>query len=662
MNGHILAAPLRRAQRAGNRYWALATGRYGAAVGAGVDEDLAGRMRAEQVRGVLRHTNAAIVATFANSFAVVGMFWSSAPMLHSLGWALMVAAMSAIVIVPRLRSKHKWRAARASSGAIQRIARNALLFGVLWAMVPMLFFADATVGAKVAIVCICAGMIGGGAIVYAGVPTAAIAMISPIALASIWTLARTTGPEASYAIFLTVIFSVVLVRASFLNTLELIRKFASTFETEHLSRRDPLTELDNAATFRGIVTDAVLRLERGEERFAVFIVDLDDLKQVNLMRGHEVGDEVLVEAATRLRKLLRSADRLARIESDQFAILAPGLAGETTARAYATRIAQAFGEQFEINGGRIGISASVGGFLSQSAKIGAVTVMRNAELALRKAQTKGSGSWYVYGPRDDAAALERNALEADLRHALDRHELRLAFQPMLNLVRGQTTGFEALLRWRHPLRGEISPTVFIPIAEEAGLIETFGAWIIREACAAASHWPKDIKVCVNVSAFQLRSMALCDQVKRALAANGMTPDRLEIEVTESVLIGDDLMPIEVLTSLREAGVRLALDDFGTGYSSLSYLRRLPFDRLKIDRSFVMEIATDAGSAAIVKAIISLAGDLGLEVIAEGIETIEQLEMLCALNCAEIQGYLVGKPMSDQDIPAYLANEPAQAAA
>lgn len=597
-----------------------------------------------------------------NAFILVAAIGPSAPFAVIATWAALAIGVIAMVIASRLKQSRAGPKTRASASAIRRTARNALLFGLLWGVVPVLFFADATIGGKVVIVSLCAGMIGGGSILYLSVPTAAIALIGPIVFGSIWTLTRSAGPEAGYAIVLTLVYASLLIRASFVHTLELFRKFASNFETEHLSRRDSLTELDNAATFRGVVTEAVMRLDRAEQGFAVFMVELDDMKNINRMRGHDVGDEILIKVAGRLRALLRGIDRLARIDSDQFAILAPGLTGETTVRAYAARIAQAFAPQFEVDGGNLNLSANVGGFPALSSSLGAVTVMRNAELALRKAQSKGSGSFYVYGPHDDAAMLERNALERDLRQALERGELRLAFQPMMHMASGRTTGFEALLRWRNPARGDIPPVVFIPIAEEAGLIEAIGAWVIREACAVAATWPTHIKVCVNVSAFQLGSMSLCAKVTRALEDAGIPASRLEIEVTESVLIGDDRMPINVLTALRNAGVRLALDDFGTGYSSLSYLRRLPFDRIKIDRSFIIDIANDAGSAAIVKAVITLARDLGLDVIAEGIETHEQLDTLRALGCPEIQGYLIGKPMADSDIPAYLKALTARTAA
>ena len=224
---------------------------------------------------------------------------------------------------------------------------------------------------------------------------------------------------------------------------------------------------------------------------------------------------------------------------------------------------------------------------------------------------------------------------------------------MLHLETGRIAGFEALLRWRHPTRGNVPPSDFIPLAEEAGLIAPIGAWVIREACSAAARWPSDIRVCINVSAHQLRSRAICSLVAKSLDAFGLSPDRLEIEITESIFIGDHPLARQILGELRGSGVRLALDDFGTGYSSLGYLRRLPFDRIKIDRSFVAEIASDAGSQAIVKSVIGLAADLGMEVIAEGIEREIQLECLRRLGCGEIQGYLVGKPMSGERVRGFL---------
>ena len=642
---------LARALRTAGRCGALAAGRYADAV-SGCDEELAGRIRGEQIRSVLRHLTFATLATVLNGAVLVASVWNEVNRASLLAWLLAVLCMVCLSVARRLTGSVS-RHTRASHSALVRTVRNALMFGVLWGLAPILFFVDASGGSRVVMACICAGTIGGSAFIYSRIPAAAIAMIVPIALGSIWALAQSGGPEFQYVLVLVVGYCGVLIRGVLLNGLEGARQFFTRSEIEQIARRDGLTNLDNRATFRGMVADAILRHERANEPCAILYLDLDGLQKINDVQGHAVGDEILVEAAARLQTAVRRVDRIARLDSNQFAIIAPDISGEATLRAFASRVISAFQAPFTHAQQSLDISVSIGAFVIQSGVTNVETVMRNAELALQKAQRSGRGSYHVFGPSDDAALFQRIGLERDLRLALERREFYLNFQPLLEIESQRVTGFEALLRWRHPVRGNIPPSVFIPIAEDTGVIDAIGAWVIREACAAAAAWPPGMRVGVNLSAHQLKSRTLNAFIATTLEETGLEPQQLEIEITESVLVTDDQEPLDILTALRATGVGLALDDFGTGYSSLSYLRRLPFSRIKIDRSFVTDISTSRDCAAIVKSIVTLARDLEMDVIAEGIETHEQYEALRRLNCSEVQGFLIGRPMNEEAIESYL---------
>ena len=650
-----------RAWRVARKCLFLVAGNYAGAFGDCIDEQLAGRIRGELTRNVLGHTPTMMLASAVNGFVLVVVMIGVAEKWALTGWAAALTLGIALVVARRVSAHPATRPQHVSRNAIRRINRNALVAGLTWGAVPVLFFADATAGGRLVITCICAGMIGGGASAFASVPTAAIAMILPIAAGAIIALASAGDGALPLVAALLASYCAVLIRGAMLHSLTLSRRILSSLETEQLASRDSLTGLDTRAVFRGVVADALVRRERSKESFAIFLIDIDDLKRVNEQHGHVAGDQLLVAVAGRLQGLKRPGERLSRMSSDTFAVLSPGLAGETTLRACAARFVKALGEPFAQDNRTVAISACVGACAAPKGS-DAEKVFRNAELALSRAQRMGRGSSHVFGPGDDAAQLERDALAQDLLLALRRGELHLNFQPMYRFATHSVTGFEALLRWRHPTRGNVPPSVFIPIAEERGLIEPIGAWALREACAAAAAWPADIRVCVNVSAFQLRSRKLLEQVAAALEEFHLAPERLEIEITETVLVSEDHAPLEILTALRASGVGLALDDFGVGYSSLGYLRRLPFDRIKIDRSFVTDICTDRDSAAIVKSVIALASDLGMQVIAEGIETVAQLERLRSLNCPEIQGYLIGKPMPEDQVASYLRGGVSLAAA
>lgn len=434
---------------------------------------------------------------------------------------------------------------------------------------------------------------------------------------------------------------------------DITRRKEAEQQIAHMAVHDALTGLPNRTLFRDRLQREVARAERQSSSFAVLALDLDGFKAVNDALGHPAGDALLHAVARRLTESIRDNDTVARLGGDEFAIILSGLDQPQTASAAAQRVIEAVNRPFSLEDRSVSVGLSVGIALGQ-AGLDAEALFKNADVALYRSKAAGRNTFRFYEPGMDAAVAARNALELDLRDAIARGEFRLHYQPIVNLSTDATGGFEALLRWPHPRRGTVPPAEFIPLAEETGLIVPLGAWVVREACREAASWPGDLRIAVNVSALQLQRPGLEETIVSALACSGLVPQRLELEITESVLIGDSDSAIACLHRLRALGVRIALDDFGTGYSSLSYLRRFPFDKIKIDRSFVQGIA-DPDTAAIVQAIVSIGERLGTAITAEGVETSEQLDQVRREGCTEVQGYYYSKPL-----PAAQASELADA--
>ena len=414
---------------------------------------------------------------------------------------------------------------------------------------------------------------------------------------------------------------------------------------EQLAHYDSLTGLPNRSLFRERL-DSALAAGEGEAdsgKVAMLAIDIDRFKSVNDTLGHTAGDTLLREVASRLTSVLRAEDLAARLGGDEFAVLVMGAQADRAAHSIATRITQLLSEPFSLGGQTVHLGGSVGIAVYPEDAADAGAVLRNAEIALCRAQAEGRGIWRRFDPAMQVEVLARRELECDLREALGRNELEAWFQPLLSLCDRRITGFEALMRWRHPTRGLVPPTDFIPLAEEIGLIIPMGEWMLEEACRVAATLPDEISIAVNVSAVQFRTPGLVTTVVRALSANRIPAHRLEIEVTESVLMDDQPLVFQALRQLRDLGVRLALDDFGTGFASLAYLQRFPFDKIKIDRSFTVGLPGKQSSIAIISAVTALANQLGMITTAEGVESEDQLDMVTALGCTQGQGYLIGKP-------------------
>jgi diguanylate cyclase (GGDEF)-like protein len=423
----------------------------------------------------------------------------------------------------------------------------------------------------------------------------------------------------------------------------------------YLARHDALTDLPNRTLFSEDMEAAEARIRRGEP-IAVLCIDLDHFKSVNDTLGHTIGDAVLREVGHRLKTCCRGADIVARLGGDEFAVLIGPLRQPSAAAMLAERVVKSIAEPFDIGDHRVLIGASIGIAVSPNDGADATTLFKNADLALYRAKGEGRSTFHFFEKGMDAALQERRNIEVGLRHALANGDLRLVFQPLLSLSDRRICGLEALLRWYHPERGTIAPDAFVPIAEETGLIVPIGEWVLREACSAARDWPDHIRIAVNLSPVQFKSRHLVDHVRDALAAASLAPDRLELEVTETLLLGENPATLRTLHQLRELGVRISMDDFGTGYSSLNYLRSFPFDKIKIDRTFVHELSTAAGDGlAIVKAVIGLGRSLGISTAAEGVETEAQLDLVVAQGCTEVQGFFFSPPLPAAAVNRLLAN-------
>ena len=614
-----------------------------------IDEIVAGRVRAEQLNIILNYLPSIMLANACNALIFVVAVWPSPNLRLSLVWAAIIICYAFFYGIRRRRKPFKPQSVSAYS--IRRVVRNALLFGSLWAALPLFFFVGASAGQQLIITCLCAGMLAGGAFAFASIPIAAIAFTSPIFIASAVVIAR-SGDQAYFLVaILMVVYTCVLIRGVFVYALQLTKRLVEQVRAEEQAHKDFLTKLPNRMSFNEDIEAALSRLKRGGEQFAVLYLDLDEFKSVNDRLGHGAGDELLVQTASRLKACARTADAVARLGGDEFAIIANGINSSEQALAFAERLVETMSVPFIIDGSEVYNTVSIGIAIAPSAGVSSDVLLKNADTALFRAKGEVGGSVQIFQPSHDAKARERRAIEHDLRLALARDEFFLVFQPFFNLAQNRLNGCEALLRWRHPLRGIILPEEFIQIAEATELIHPIGEWVIREACRAASEWPQDTKIAINFSAVQFRKASILPAIIKSLADVGVSPSRLEIEITESTILSESDFALSMLNNLLDLGTKFALDDFGTGYASLSCLRKFPFDRIKIDCSFVREMLTDPHCASIVRSVIGLASDLGIGVTAEGVETREQLAYLRATTCGQVQGLLISEPKPAAEIAA-----------
>ncbi|MCW6507247.1 EAL domain-containing protein [Lichenifustis flavocetrariae] len=421
----------------------------------------------------------------------------------------------------------------------------------------------------------------------------------------------------------------------------------------HLATHDVLTGLPNRLMFEQKAREAAERLESGDG-FAVFCLDIDHFKEINDTLGHSVGDGLLRGVADRLSRMVRRTDLVVRLDGDEFAVLRSSVSDPEESSAFATSCLEVLRIPFEIEGHSLTISATAGVVTAPQHGRSYGDLLKNADVALHKAKEEGRGSLCAFEPAMQEVLNARVTLEADLRRAVRNGEFELYYQPLLDLATMEVRAFEALIRWHHPTRGMVSPGEFIPMAERTGIIGAIGAWALRQACTEAVGWPPEIRVAVNVSIAQLRDLTFPEIARVVIAETGIAPNRLELELTESVFMTNNTRAMENLLAMKSMGIRFAMDDFGTGYSSLSYLRRFAFDKIKIDRSFLQNLNESQEAEQIIRTIVTLGRNLGMRVTAEGVETPRQLKYLTDIGCDEIQGYLIGRPMPAGQVVSLLA--------
>ena len=618
-------------------------------------------MRGAKLAAIKRLTPVTMGSNLINATAIAFSFRDTGPQLFVFGWAAIMIAMSAFAIARCIGPRRRTVPANVSQAAVNRTIMRALILGCAWAFVPIMLFGIADPDQRVFLSCVIAGTISLAGIVLSPIPKAAIAVVVPIALTSAVTLLAFGDGILLIAAGLTVIFSLVLLRTAAWFGRLYSEQLVTKARLQEMTESDPLTRLCNRRAFHDLLELNCAKLDSENGTFALVFLDLDRFKAINDSLGHLTGDRLLEMVARRLESVIGDDDHAVRLGGDEFALILRSATQPDAIENLARTVIARLDEPFTFDG----ISASIGSSLgiAQAPENGRTPeqLLRNADLALYRAKQDGRGTFRFFDAAMDKRAQERRSLVLDLRRALRLDEFALHFQPIHSISDGRTCGCEALIRWNHPDRGMILPAEFIGVAEEAGLISDMGVWILENACLQAATWPKDVYVSVNLSALQFRAQNVPKTVARALEKSGLPARRLVLEITESVLMDDIQGAVANLLRLRALGVRISLDDFGTGYSSLSYLQALPFDKIKIDHSFIAGMASSPQSLAIVRAIISLAKTLGARTTAEGIESHADIERLAAEGCDEIQGFLTGRPVDAETIGALLGNK-ARAAA
>ena len=621
--------------------------------GPSATETVAGHIRAEQLSLVLSHSPSMMLANVCNAIVLAIALSQTPDGPFAAIWATALVGGALFIGVKARASRRITKPLFVSRRSIHRLVWNALILGSMWGIVPASFFANATNGGQLVITCLSAGMLAGGALAFATIPVAALAFCVPILLGTAICIGRSGDLVYLLVAILVVVYSCVLLRGIVTYSFEFTQRLIAQLEIERSMRQDSLTKLPNRFAFNESLSKSLEKLTLFGEQFAVLMIDVDRLKEVNDHFGHIAGDEVLIEAARRLRRCAGEHGFVARIGGDEFAFIASNPAGSSELLSLAERIVALLAEPVIIDSRETASAASVGIAMAPQDGSTPNDLLKHVDLALHQAKKAGSGKIHFFQVDESVAARQRRELQRDLEGAIERDELFLLYQPFLDARSNRITGFEALLRWKHPVHGIVSPSEFIPSAEETGLIHPVGTWVIQQACLAASHWPEEIRVAVNLSATQLQNKDLSQTVRRAVTDAGISMSRLEIEITESMLISRYASASSAMTSLRDLGVTVALDDFGTGFSSLTYLRELPFSRIKIDQSFIRDMLIQPDCAAIVKSIIALAGNLRMSVVAEGVETTDQLEYLRQTECEEVQGYLISRPLQADQAAALL---------
>lgn len=622
-------------------------------------ESMLSRIRAEQLHAIARFTPAIFVVNIWNVVVLVAALYGSAKESTAMVWAFVVCSASAYLYLCGVGIRERTRPVQVSRAVSRVIVMAAGAIGLLWCLAPLLFIDHLAAGQMLIIVCMCCGIMCAGALVLASMPEAVFAFVAPVLAGTLLAIDRSDLVGQYHVSLLFVVYACVLVLASLSYYRQMGNRLLKQIDAENSARRDGLTRLPNALAFHEFLERALARCAEYKEQAAVLYLDLDGFKPVNDRYGHAAGDEILIQVAQRLEETVRKTDFVARLGGDEFAVALVDVGGPIQVMAFVDRLSRAFASPFTAAGLPQDIGVSVGIALAPSDGLETNALVVKADNALYQSKTAGGGTSRFFDPKHAETVQERRDLEKDLRLAIERNELDVALQPVVEIATGRIIGCEALARWRHPVRGPVSPDEFIPMAERTGLIHELGMWIVRAACRLATHMPEGAPISVNVSVAQLRSASMTADMLAVIEEFGLTPDRIEIEITESLLITRDDPAIETARELSKAGFPIALDDFGTGYASLNYLRKLPLNRVKIDKEFIRDSVVHADCAAIVISVVQLARTLGLDVTAEGVETEEQLAFLKSIGCGAAQGYLISRPVAEADLPALFARKAEQ---
>ncbi len=614
------------------------------------------KLRAEQVSIVARYTQGMMLANIFNACALLAALWSTPVRGEATLWAFFLITFATFLYLKRRANAGRPAPTVMPERVVVLATVNAAVIGLIWAALPFFFFASAPQGAQLVILSMCVGMLFCGALSLASIPLAATAFLTPLSFSTAFAIIEMNSAYRALLACLLIAYQYVVMRGVVTYAAQTARKTIAQFESDELAITDSLTGALNRKGLRNQLAEALARLDRYGDGFAVFCLDLDGFKVVNDHHGHAAGDDLLRQVADRVRSCMRDVDLLARIGGDEFAVIGVQASKPEQAIIVAERVLKAFTAPFAIEGRQLHVGISIGVALAPSDGTDIDGLLEKADAALYNAKRGGKGTYDFFTREHDDLVRERRVLEAQLRSAIRNREMHLEFQPIVSLATGALEGFEALARWNNPGRGAVSPSVFIPLAEEIGVIQELGEWVVKEAVRVASRWPEHLSVAINASSIQFRTPRLLAVLHDALSQHNMPAGRVEIEITESTLIAESESAISLLKTLRQWGVKIALDDFGTGYSSLRYILDLPLDKIKIDKSFVQTCLDRPVSGTLIRAVVCMARDLGLIITAEGIETAAHAEFLLRQGCDQAQGFHYHRPAPADEVDILIANE------
>jgi diguanylate cyclase (GGDEF)-like protein len=620
-----------------------------------VSPEVAGYLRAEQVALIKRNSAYVTISSAGSMLVLGGSIAVNAPSILALSWTSMMLALFLYFGVKAWVQKRAGRPQSVSRRSIQRLCKSALVMGLFWGGMSAVVEPNVDYVSQQLINCVVTGVLAGGALAFATLPIVALLFMAPILTGLAIGFMQAGGVLSLLHAILLGLYVFVLLRSVFLHAFEFTEKTRQRAEAEAAIRHDILTGLPNGFAFHEKVLQACSRLELTGKPFSVLLLDIASVRNAHDAIGQTISDQILVQLSSRLQLAMRSGDVLARLNGDDFGVIAADVDSADAVFAIAQSLSDIVREPLVINGRSLVASVCIG--IACAPRDGTLPseVTKHADQALHHAKKDGETSIRFFEPADDNAARDARELLRDLEGAVARGELWLAYQPILTIENNRIAGFEALLRWNHPQRGMVPPNVFIGLAEESGLIHPIGDWVVQQACRDLARWPEDIRIAVNFSVAQLQNPNRVHGILQSMARSEIAPHRFEIEITESMLISKYATAAATLDTLLALGITVALDDFGTGFSSLTYLRKFPFSRIKIDQSFVADMLVQPDSAAIVKSVLTLAHDMKIGVVAEGIETPEQLAFFKASSCEAVQGYFIGRPMPVEQATALVGS-------